>query len=98
MKQKNQPDPGMLCHQTRRMEAEEQEEDSSSLSNDKSETNSRLCLRYVPLGIAFLVLAGAAAATWYFLGKNSRFFPPAEGGGVGVKAMPSPKHIHMGGL
>ncbi|NXA74918.1 TMPS6 protease, partial [Thryothorus ludovicianus] len=49
------------------MEAEEQEEDSSSLSNDKSETNSRLCLRYVPLGIAFLVLAGAAAATWYFL-------------------------------
>ncbi|XP_058719326.1 transmembrane protease serine 6-like isoform X2 [Poecile atricapillus] len=49
------------------MEAEEQEEDSSSLSNDKSETNSRRCLRYVPLGIAFLVLAGAAAATWYFL-------------------------------
>uniref|UniRef100_A0A8C3DB18 Transmembrane serine protease 6 n=1 Tax=Corvus moneduloides TaxID=1196302 RepID=A0A8C3DB18_CORMO len=61
----------MLCHQTRLMEAEEQEEDSSSLSNDKSETNSRRCLRYVPLGIAFLVLAGAAAATWYFLGKNS---------------------------
>ncbi|XP_014740727.1 PREDICTED: transmembrane protease serine 6 isoform X1 [Sturnus vulgaris] len=57
----------MLCHQTRLMEAEEQEEDSSSLSNDKSETNSRRCLRYVPLGIAFLVLAGAAAATWYFL-------------------------------
>ncbi|KAF2980363.1 hypothetical protein EK904_008302, partial [Melospiza melodia maxima] len=57
----------MLCHQTCLMEAEEQEEDSSSLSNDKSETNSRRCLRYVPLGIAFLVLAGAAAATWYFL-------------------------------
>ncbi|XP_059328557.1 transmembrane protease serine 6 [Ammospiza nelsoni] len=52
---------------TRLMEAEEQEEDSSSLSNDKSETNSRRCLRYMPLGIAFLVLAGAAAATWYFL-------------------------------
>ncbi|OWK58916.1 Transmembrane protease serine 6 [Lonchura striata] len=49
------------------MEAEEQEEDSSSLSNDKSETNSHRCLRYVLLGIAFLVLAGAAAATWYFL-------------------------------
>ncbi|NXQ29672.1 TMPS6 protease, partial [Alaudala cheleensis] len=49
------------------MEAEEQEEDSSSLSNDKSETNSRRCLHYVPLGIAFLVLTGAAAATWYFL-------------------------------
>uniref|UniRef100_H0ZK80 Transmembrane serine protease 6 n=1 Tax=Taeniopygia guttata TaxID=59729 RepID=H0ZK80_TAEGU len=70
-KQKNQPDPGMLCHQTHLMEAEEQEEDSSSLSNDKSETNSRRCLRYVLLVIAFLVLAGAAAATWYFLGKNS---------------------------
>ncbi|NWY63927.1 TMPS6 protease, partial [Erithacus rubecula] len=49
------------------MEAEEQEEDSSSLSNDKSETNSHHCLRYVPLGIVLLVLAGAAAATWYFL-------------------------------
>ncbi|NXC31117.1 TMPS6 protease, partial [Campylorhamphus procurvoides] len=49
------------------MESEEQEEDSSSLSNDKLETNSRLCFRYVPLGIIFLVLAGAAAATWYFL-------------------------------
>uniref|UniRef100_A0A8D2QQH9 Transmembrane serine protease 6 n=1 Tax=Zosterops lateralis melanops TaxID=1220523 RepID=A0A8D2QQH9_ZOSLA len=61
----------MLCHQTHLMEAEEQEEDSSSLSNDKSETNSRRCLCYVPLGIAFLVLAGAAAATWYFLGKDS---------------------------
>uniref|UniRef100_A0A8C5IWK4 Transmembrane serine protease 6 n=1 Tax=Junco hyemalis TaxID=40217 RepID=A0A8C5IWK4_JUNHY len=68
----------MLCHQTRLMEAEEQEEDSSSLSNDKSETNSRRCLRYVPLGIAFLVLAGAAAATWYFLGKKSHFFSPEE--------------------
>ncbi|NWU79897.1 TMPS6 protease, partial [Onychorhynchus coronatus] len=49
------------------MEAQEQEEDSSSLSNDKSESNSHHCLRYVPLGIALLVLAGAAAATWYFL-------------------------------
>ncbi|XP_050180875.1 transmembrane protease serine 6 [Myiozetetes cayanensis] len=49
------------------MEAEEQEEDSSSLSNDKSESNSHHCLCYVPLGIALLVLAGAAAATWYFL-------------------------------
>lgn len=69
----------MLCQQTRLMEAEEQEEDSSSLSNDKSETNSRRCLRYVPLGIAFLVLAGAAAATWYFLGKNSHVFSPLSG-------------------
>lgn len=84
----------MLCHQTHLMEAEEQEEDSSSLSNDKSETNSRRCLRYVPLGIAFLVLAGAAAATWYFLGKNSHvFFPPAGDGWGVVKAMPSPEHI-----
>ncbi|NWQ61168.1 TMPS6 protease, partial [Neopipo cinnamomea] len=49
------------------MEAEEQEEDSSSLSNDKSERNSHHCLSYVPLGIALLVLTGAAAATWYFL-------------------------------
>ncbi|NXG09241.1 TMPS6 protease, partial [Sakesphorus luctuosus] len=49
------------------MESKEQEEESSSLSNDKSETNSHHCLRYVPLGITFLVLAGAAAATWYFL-------------------------------
>ncbi|KAJ7399890.1 Transmembrane protease serine 6 [Pitangus sulphuratus] len=49
------------------MEAKEQEEDSSSLSNDKSESNSHHCLCYVPLGIALLVLAGAAAATWYFL-------------------------------
>lgn len=83
------------------MEAEEQEEDSSSLSNDKSETNSRRCLRYVPLGIAFLVLAGAAAATWYFLGKNSRVSaphpPPAGGRGGVVKAMPSPKHINDSG-
>ncbi|XP_039238214.1 transmembrane protease serine 6 isoform X3 [Pipra filicauda] len=57
----------MLCHQMPLMEAEEQEEDSSSLSNDKSESNSHHCLCYVPLGIALLVLAGAAAATWYFL-------------------------------
>lgn len=68
----------MLCHQTHLMEAEEQEEDSSSLSNDKSETNSRRCLCYVPLGIAFLVLAGAAAATWYFLGKDSHVFSPQQ--------------------
>ncbi|KAJ7425860.1 Transmembrane protease serine 6 [Willisornis vidua] len=66
-KQKTQPDHDMLCHQMPLMESEEQEEDSSSLSNDKSETNSHHCLRYVPLGITFLVLAGAAAATWYFL-------------------------------
>ncbi|XP_031455860.1 transmembrane protease serine 6 [Phasianus colchicus] len=49
------------------MEAEEQEEDASSLSKSDSETNSRVCLRYVSLGIVFLLLAGAAAATWYFL-------------------------------
>ncbi|XP_021241473.1 transmembrane protease serine 6 isoform X1 [Numida meleagris] len=49
------------------MEAEEQEEDASSLSKSESETNSRVCLRYVSLGIVFLLLAGAAAATWYFL-------------------------------
>ncbi|XP_015717856.1 transmembrane protease serine 6 isoform X3 [Coturnix japonica] len=49
------------------MEAEEQEEDASSLSKSDSETNSRVCLRYVSLGIVFVLLAGAAAATWYFL-------------------------------
>ncbi|XP_003202311.1 transmembrane protease serine 6 [Meleagris gallopavo] len=49
------------------MEAEEQEEDASSLSKSDSETNSRVYLRYVSLGIVFLLLAGAAAATWYFL-------------------------------
>ncbi|NXC12751.1 TMPS6 protease, partial [Corythaeola cristata] len=49
------------------MEAEEQEEDANSFSKDESETNSRNCLCYVPLGIAFLLLVGAAAATWYFL-------------------------------
>ncbi|NXJ11984.1 TMPS6 protease, partial [Odontophorus gujanensis] len=49
------------------MEAEEQEEDASSFSKSESETNSRACLRYVFLGIVFLLLAGAAAATWYFL-------------------------------
>ena len=75
------------------MEAEEQEEDANSLSKGESETNSRVCLRYVPLGVAFLLLAGAAAATWYFLGKNSMFFPHAGGGWGVVKAMPSPKHI-----
>lgn len=74
------------------MEAEEQEEDSSSLSNDKSETNSRRCLRYVPLGMAFLVLAGAAAATWYFLGKNSHVFSPLAGGrGGGSQSNAQPK-------
>uniref|UniRef100_A0A8D0EXR2 Transmembrane serine protease 6 n=1 Tax=Strix occidentalis caurina TaxID=311401 RepID=A0A8D0EXR2_STROC len=56
------------------MEAKEQEEDVSSLSKDELETNSRDWLRYIPLGIAFLLLAGAAAATWYFLGKNSTYF------------------------
>ncbi|NXH16381.1 TMPS6 protease, partial [Bucco capensis] len=49
------------------MEAEEQEEDANSLSKDGSETNRRDCLRYVPFGLAFLLLAAAAAATWYFL-------------------------------
>ncbi|XP_032063059.1 transmembrane protease serine 6 [Aythya fuligula] len=52
------------------MEAEEQEEDANSLSKDGSETNSttsRDCRRYVPLGIVFVLLAGTAAATWYFL-------------------------------
>ncbi|XP_064903822.1 transmembrane protease serine 6 isoform X2 [Columba livia] len=49
------------------MEAEEQEEDTSSLSKDESEINSRYSFRYVLLGIIFLLLAGAAAATWYFL-------------------------------
>jgi len=58
------------------MEAEEQEEDASSLLKSDSETNSRVCLRYVSLGIVFLLLAGAAAATWYFLGKNSTYFIP----------------------
>uniref|UniRef100_A0A8C4JPN7 Transmembrane protease serine 6 n=1 Tax=Dromaius novaehollandiae TaxID=8790 RepID=A0A8C4JPN7_DRONO len=52
------------------MEAEEQEEDANSLSKDESETNSCDCLRYVPLCIAFLLLAGTAIATWYFLGKK----------------------------
>lgn len=58
------------------MEAEEQEEDASSLSKDESEINSRYSLRYVLLGIIFLLLAGAAAATWYFLGKNATCFVP----------------------
>lgn len=79
------------------MEAEEQEENASSLSKDESETNARDYLRYVPLGIAFLVLAGAAAATWYFLGKNSMFCLQAGGGWGIVKAMPSPKHVNDSG-
>lgn len=60
------------------MEAKEQEEDANSLSKDELETNSRDCLRYVPLGVAFLLLSGAAAATWYFLGKNSTCFVPMQ--------------------
>ncbi|XP_010222428.1 PREDICTED: transmembrane protease serine 6 [Tinamus guttatus] len=54
------------------MEAEEQEEDANSLSKDESETNSRDCLRYVPLCIAFLLLVGTATATWYFLDYKPR--------------------------
>ncbi|NXD09997.1 TMPS6 protease, partial [Nothocercus nigrocapillus] len=54
------------------MEAEEQEEDANSLSKDESETNPRDCLRYVPLCIAFLLLAGTATATWYFLDYRPR--------------------------
>ncbi|XP_053922225.1 transmembrane protease serine 6 isoform X3 [Cuculus canorus] len=61
------------------MEAEEQEEDanSNSLSKDESETSSRDYLRYVPLGIAFLLLVGAAAATWYFLDYRPWHLEPA---------------------
>lgn len=79
------------------MEAEEQEEDANSLSKDGSETNSatsRDCRRYVPLGIVFVLLAGTAATTWYFLGKKSTRFFPCVGGGWGkVKAMSSPTSI-----
>lgn len=60
------------------MEAEEQEEDANSFSKDKCENNSRDCLRYVSIGITFLLLAGAAAATWYFLGKNPTCFVPTH--------------------
>ncbi|XP_008494056.2 transmembrane protease serine 6 isoform X1 [Calypte anna] len=59
------------------MEAQEQEEDASSLSKGESETNTRDCLRYVPLGIVFLLLAGAAAATWYFLDYRPWHLEPA---------------------
>uniref|UniRef100_A0A8C3BIW2 Transmembrane serine protease 6 n=1 Tax=Cairina moschata TaxID=8855 RepID=A0A8C3BIW2_CAIMO len=79
------------------MEAEEQEEDANSLSKDGSETNSttsRDCRRYVPLGIVFVLLAGTAAATWYFLGKKSTRFFPCVGVRWGrVKAMSSPTSI-----
>jgi len=74
------------------MEAEEQEEDANSLSKDESESNSRDCLRYVALGIALLVLAGAAAATWYFLGKNSTCFAPHAAGGWGQGNAQSKAH------
>lgn len=76
--EKPQPDHAVLCHQVPPMEAEEQEEDASSLSKDESEINSRYSLRYVLLGIIFLLLAGAAAATWYFLGKNATCFVPMQ--------------------
>ncbi|XP_068798893.1 transmembrane protease serine 6 isoform X1 [Struthio camelus] len=59
------------------MEAEEQEEDANSLSKDESETNSRDCLRYVPLCIALLLLAGTATATWYFLDYRPQHPEPA---------------------
>ncbi|OXB60895.1 hypothetical protein ASZ78_014447, partial [Callipepla squamata] len=59
------------------MEAEEQEEDASSFSKSDSETKSHVCLRYVFLGIVFLLLAGAAAATWYFLDYRPWHLEPA---------------------
>uniref|UniRef100_A0A8B9F5B1 Transmembrane serine protease 6 n=1 Tax=Amazona collaria TaxID=241587 RepID=A0A8B9F5B1_9PSIT len=59
------------------MEAEEQEEEANSFSKDKCEPNSRDCLRYALVGITFLLLAGAAAATWYFLDYRPWHLEPA---------------------
>ncbi|KAM8820314.1 transmembrane protease serine 6 [Eudromia elegans] len=54
------------------MEAEGQAEDANSLSKDGSETNSGDYLRYVPLCIALLLLAGTATTAWYFLDYRPR--------------------------
>ncbi|KAM4671843.1 transmembrane protease serine 6 isoform 2-T2 [Amazona ochrocephala] len=59
------------------MEAEEQEEEANSFSKDKCEPNLRDCLRYALVGITFLLLAGAAAATWYFLDYRPWHLEPA---------------------
>ncbi|KAM7177515.1 transmembrane protease serine 6 isoform 1-T3 [Macrochelys suwanniensis] len=59
------------------MEAEEQEEDANTPSEDEHKSRARDCLRYAPLWIALVLLAGAGVLTWYFLDYRPRHLESA---------------------
>uniref|UniRef100_A0A8C8SDZ8 Transmembrane serine protease 6 n=1 Tax=Pelusios castaneus TaxID=367368 RepID=A0A8C8SDZ8_9SAUR len=54
------------------MEAEEQEEDVNTPSEDELKNKGCDCVRYAPLWVALVLLAGAGALTWYFLDYGPR--------------------------